>query len=112
MRCKAMRSSAISPVASCGLQSLRGLPVLALGVLLLAPASASGADTFPRGPGLYFHPLKLIALFVVYLCWIRTCWWVDQDTKALRLGREGWNALLLGCALGGVIVRGVLSACR
>src|SRR5262249_48850546 len=58
-----------------------GLLAFALLAVLLFPGTASAADLFPRGPGFYFHPLKLFVLLLVYICWVRTCWWVDQDAK-------------------------------
>src|SRR5262245_39704387 len=64
--------------------------------------------TFPRGPGLYYHPVKLVAVLVVYLCWVKTCWWVDTDAKALKLPRKTWNPVLLGCGLFGLLVVWVL----
>src|SRR5919198_5469541 len=63
-----------------------------------------GAE-FPRGPGLYFHPAKLAAVALVYLCWVRTCWWVNKDAKELKLPAGLWNAVMLaGGALGLLLV--------
>ena len=41
--------------------------------------------TFPRGPGFYFSPVKWLLVLVVYLGWIRTCWWVDQDCRLVGM---------------------------
>lgn len=52
-------------------------------------------EPLPRGPGFYFHPVKLLAILAVYLAWVRTCWWVDQDSRELSLPAMPWNPLLL-----------------
>jgi type II secretory ATPase GspE/PulE/Tfp pilus assembly ATPase PilB-like protein len=55
---------------------------------------------FPRGPGFYFHLGKLLSGAVVYLVWVRACWWVDRDAKRLKLPAPTWNLLML---LAGVV---------
>ncbi len=56
---------------------------------------AVGLPSFPRGPGFYFSPFKLIFILLLYGCWIKTCWWVDQDAEELKLRRPLWNAVML-----------------
>ena len=34
---------------------------------------------FPRGEGFYFSPIKLGLVVVIYLMWVRTCWWVKMS---------------------------------
>jgi type II secretory ATPase GspE/PulE/Tfp pilus assembly ATPase PilB-like protein len=65
-------------------------------------------QTFPRGPGLYFDPIKIGVVIVIYLMWARTCWWVDQDARQLSLPRLTWNPLVLACGLGGLLAVWVL----
>lgn len=60
--------------------------------------------SFPRGDGLYFNPFKLLLVFVVYLCWVRSCWWVDQDARELKLPRKTWNPLIFGAGFFGLLV--------
>src|SRR5436309_15196703 len=67
------------------------------------PGVAAAAPSFPRGEGFYYNPFKFLAVLVVYLCWVRTCWWVDVDARALKLPRKTWNPLLLGSALRGLL---------
>src|SRR5262245_24946374 len=63
-----------------------------------------GADgRFPRGPGFYFSLVKLLLVVLVYLGWLRTCRWVDQDAVALKLPRSTWNPALLGGGLAGLL---------
>src|SRR5438094_679506 len=72
-----------------------------LSSFLLPPSSFILLAEFPRGPGSYFHPGKLAAVALVYLCWVRTCWWVNTDAKDLKLPAPLWNAVMLaGGALG------------
>src|SRR5262249_1579823 len=60
--------------------------------------------SFPLGPGFYFNLFKLVPLLVVSLCWVRTCWWVNEDAAELDIPRSTWNPLLLGCGLAGLLV--------
>src|SRR5437763_16780272 len=98
-----------------------GLPRLLSGLAAAAPGWSpchlvtlspghlfAAGPSFPRGPGLYFSPLKLLALLAVYLCWVRTCWWVDQDARELKLPRKTWNPLLFGAGMFGLLVVWVL----
>ncbi len=59
---------------------------------------------FPRGDGFYFHPIKLALVLVIYLMWVRTCWWVDQDCRELKLSAAKWNPLILGCGVAGLLL--------
>ncbi|MFO0878248.1 MAG: GspE/PulE family protein [Gemmataceae bacterium] len=62
------------------------------------------AATFPRGPGFYFNPFKLLAVFALYLAWVRTCWWVDRDAQSVNLPTAQWNLILLGCGALGLLL--------
>jgi type II secretory ATPase GspE/PulE/Tfp pilus assembly ATPase PilB-like protein len=66
--------------------------------------SFAAAPEFPRGPGFYFHPLKLAAVLLVYLAWVRTSWWVDHDCKEVNLPTAKWNPILLACGLVGLVL--------
>jgi general secretion pathway protein E len=69
------------------------------------PLFAASEPAFPRGPGLYFSLLKLVPLLLVYLLWVRLCWWADQDARRLKLPHMTWNPILFGCgALGLALV--------
>lgn len=61
-------------------------------------------EAVPRGPGFYYHPVKFLAVLAIYLAWVRTCWWVDQDCRALGLPAARWNPILLACGLGGLLL--------
>jgi general secretion pathway protein E len=77
-------------------------PLGVLGVLAVSPLFAAEM-AFPRGDGLYFHPAKLLLLFVVYITWLRTCWWVHYDCQAMKLPSETWNPILLVTGLTGLL---------
>ncbi|HEY7425702.1 MAG TPA: GspE/PulE family protein [Gemmataceae bacterium] len=87
-----MRASPIRLLSSLGV----------LGVLAVNPVFAA-ESVFPRGPGFYFHPVKLLLLLAVYFAWLRTCWWVYSDCQGLKLPGELWNPLVLGCGLAGLL---------
>jgi general secretion pathway protein E len=79
--------------------------VVACAALLLLPELLQAAEaSFPRGRGFYFHWAKLLTLVLVYLCWVATCRWVDQDIAELRLRSALWNPLLFGCGVAGLVV--------
>src|ERR1700731_4639903 len=61
--------------------------------LFLGASTSAAADPFPRGSGFYFSPIKLVLLLLIYLAWVRTCWWVDADARDLKLSTETWNPL-------------------
>src|ERR1700730_10467694 len=71
-------------------------------VFALATPFADGA-TFPRGPGGYVEWYGLAAVVLVYLCWVKTCWWVDRDARETKQRLSFWNPLLLGCGLFGLL---------
>jgi type II secretory ATPase GspE/PulE/Tfp pilus assembly ATPase PilB-like protein len=73
-----------------------------LGVLAVHPLFAADA-LFPRGPGLYFHPAKLALVLLVYLAWLRTCFWVHSDCLELKLPAETWNPILFACGAIGLL---------
>lgn len=78
-------------------------------------AGAEGADpgglllaqsaTVPRGPGMYLNLLKFLPVLAIYLMWVWTTAWIDEDTKELANVRgEMWNSItfftgVLGIAL-------------
>src|SRR5262249_23560440 len=82
------------------------LPVLLWRGMVLGLRGPGAADepSFPRGTGLYFSIPKLLALVLLYFCWVRTCWWVDFDARELGLPLDIWNPLMLGCGLLGFLV--------
>ena len=59
---------------------------------------------FPRGAGFYLNVPAFLAVVAVYLCWVRTCWWVDRDARQLKLPTPLWNAVLLGSGFLGLLV--------
>jgi type II secretory ATPase GspE/PulE/Tfp pilus assembly ATPase PilB-like protein len=74
--------------------------------LLLAAAGPALADeaVFPRGPGFYFSLPRLGLVVIIYLCWLRTCWWVDQDSRETRMPTVMWNTILLCSGVAGLIL--------
>jgi type II secretory ATPase GspE/PulE/Tfp pilus assembly ATPase PilB-like protein len=68
------------------------------------PVFAGSEQMFPRGQGFYFSILKLVPLLIVYLFWVRICWWADQDARKLKLPHETWNPILLGAGVLGLVV--------
>jgi len=58
----------------------------------------------PRGPGLYLNPFSFLAVLVTYLAWVRLCAWVDADARHLHLNRQGWNLLVFGGGVAGLLL--------
>jgi type II secretory ATPase GspE/PulE/Tfp pilus assembly ATPase PilB-like protein len=78
---------------------------LATAALLAAfPGEAAAADLFPRGPGFYFSIPALVVTLLLYLLWVRTCWWVDKDCKSVGMPAWTWNPLMWGAGLIGFLV--------
>jgi type II secretory ATPase GspE/PulE/Tfp pilus assembly ATPase PilB-like protein len=80
----------------------------AIAFLFVTSSAVAALDPFPRGPGIYFSPVKLILLLLIYLAWVRTCWWVDTDARDLKLPTAIWNPLMFFCGLGGLLVIALL----
>ena len=56
-----------------------------------SPAAINGL----RGPGLYLNLFKFVPVVLIYLAWVKTVDWVDDDTKELQNIRfEMWNSLV------------------
>jgi general secretion pathway protein E len=96
---------------------IRPRPALATFALMALglPAGASAAEPaiallaqaagVPRGPGLYLNLFKLIPVLAVYLLWVRTTSWVDDDTRELNNVRfEMWNAIVFFSGLLGLVL--------
>src|SRR6266852_4282611 len=75
-------------------------------VLFSVPTQVLAADeaVFPRGQGFYFSIPKLVSLIAVYLCWVATCRWVDEDAGEVGLPAQTWNLMIFGAGLLGLIV--------
>jgi type II secretory ATPase GspE/PulE/Tfp pilus assembly ATPase PilB-like protein len=93
-------------------------PRLVLALAALASLVAAGADAaepsvllfaqspgIVRGPGLYLNLYKFIPIVVLFLLWVWTTAWVDEDCRDLNNNRfELWNSVvffagILGFAL-------------
>jgi general secretion pathway protein E len=78
-----------------------GHPVLSP-CLLVSLSPCLFADAFPRGPGFYFGLGKLLLVVAVYLLWVRTCWWVNEDARDLALPAEAWGPAVLAAGVVGL----------
>jgi len=81
-----------------------------LSILFFAQASSASAAEpgFPRGEGYYFNLVNLVALLILYFCWVRTSAWIDEDARLLHISSLPWNPLMLGCGVIGMFVVWVL----
>ncbi|HEX8200149.1 MAG TPA: GspE/PulE family protein, partial [Isosphaeraceae bacterium] len=70
-----------------------------------APALFAQAADVPRGPGLYLNLFKFLPVLALYVLWVWSTHWVDDDTRELNNIRfEMWNSIVffsgaLGLAL-------------
>jgi general secretion pathway protein E len=62
----------------------------------------------PRGAGFGFNLFKLATDVVLFLAWVRACWWVDADARRLNLPLNMWNSLLFVAGLIGLLVLATL----
>jgi general secretion pathway protein E len=70
--------------------------------LTLESAAWAADAAFPRGPGFYYHPVKLGAVFFFYFSWLTCCGWVDRDVRRLGIDSTIPNALMAAAGLGGL----------
>ena len=61
----------------------------------------------PRG-AIYVDPLKLLAIFVVYVGWILFAQWVDKDALRVNTYRQIWNMVSLSVGALGLLLIMVL----
>jgi type II secretory ATPase GspE/PulE/Tfp pilus assembly ATPase PilB-like protein len=84
---------------------VRAIPaaILPAGLMLLADVQTALADTpwpnnsfedapFKRGDGGYLSLPKLLFCWLLFLLWVRTVDWVNQDVQRLRLNYAIWNS--------------------
>ena len=64
-------------------RSIARLAWFAALVVVAMPDVLLAAPTFPRGPGFYFDPFKLVGLAASLLAWIKLCAWVDLGCAPL-----------------------------
>jgi type II secretory ATPase GspE/PulE/Tfp pilus assembly ATPase PilB-like protein len=72
------------------------------------PAALPLADLLlgqQRGPGMYLNWIKLIPVLGIYMLWVHTNHWVDEDTRYLKSQRiEFWNSVVF---VGGLVGLGL-----
>ncbi len=56
-------------------------------------ATAWPALSFSRGNGAYFSPWKILGCWVLFLLWVRTTDWINQDAQQLKLKYVMWNPI-------------------
>jgi type II secretory ATPase GspE/PulE/Tfp pilus assembly ATPase PilB-like protein len=74
--------------------------VLPAGLVLLADVQTALADTawpnedapFTRGPGGYLSLPKILFCWLLFLLWVRTTDWVNQDVHRLKQNYAIWNS--------------------
>ena len=70
--------------------------------LAAEPALAQGSSTWPefpavgfeRGEGVYLSWLKIVSVWLVFLVWVATTDWANQDAVRHGLPYHRWNAIL------------------
>ena len=71
-------------------------------MLLLTLADPAWASAnFPRGPGFYYSPFKIVFFLAVYLAWVRICGWVSRDIEKHEIPAKHWTLFLLGIGVAG-----------
>jgi len=56
-----------------------------------------------RGPGGYYHPVKLGMVVLVYLLWVYLCGWVSRDCLKHQLPGNSWLSVVLGGGIVGLL---------
>jgi type II secretory ATPase GspE/PulE/Tfp pilus assembly ATPase PilB-like protein len=89
--------------------------VVLLGVILAAGAAGSLAaeGEWPtvklpsdfRGPGFYLNWLKILACWLVFLCWVKTTDWVSIDAFEMKtMNFLRWNPIVFGTFTGAFVL--------
>src|SRR5690606_28190618 len=58
---------------------------------LAADASLWPQTTFARGTGFYLDPWKILAVWILFLCWVRSTDWISTDSQLMKLRWAVWN---------------------
>jgi general secretion pathway protein E len=84
-----------------------------------AAGSARSADTYPPSPqgfyrgsyfdrpdlaGFYFSYMKLAYLIGLFLLWVWTARWIDEDAGSLKVRQEFWNGVVLLSGIAGFVL--------
>ena len=72
------------------------------GIQPAAPAAqpAAPGGGFTRGGGHYLSWIKILACWLVFLCWVATTDWLSTDCQNTRLKYLRWNPIVFGTFLG------------
>lgn len=60
--------------------------------------------TFVRGPGSYLSPMALGLCWLVFLGWVASCDWVNQDAQRIEGPYRRWNMITIGSFVGAVVL--------
>jgi type II secretory ATPase GspE/PulE/Tfp pilus assembly ATPase PilB-like protein len=80
------------------------LVLFAVVMTLAYPAALLAAQNFPRGPGFYYDPFKLVFMAAALLGWIKLCAWVDLDAHRYSIPALKWNSILLAAGVAGFLL--------
>ena len=61
--------------------------------LLAADTSLWPPTNFARGGGFYLDPWKLLSVWILFLCWVRSADWISQDSQQLNFRWTMWNSI-------------------
>jgi len=62
--------------------------------VLAADASLWPQTTFSRGTGFYLDPWKILAVWILFLCWVRSTDWISTDSQIMKLRWAVWNPVV------------------
>jgi type II secretory ATPase GspE/PulE/Tfp pilus assembly ATPase PilB-like protein len=82
---------------------IRCLLLVAFAFFALAP-EAWALSNFPRGPGFYYSPAKLVIMIASLCMWVALAAWVDDDANKVGMDVNRWNFALIGAGLGGFLI--------
>ncbi|QDV48214.1 Type II secretion system protein E [Gimesia fumaroli] len=50
---------------------------------------------FTNSQGFYFHFWKFLLVVLLFLLWAKTSYWVDEDSRGLKIDTEFWSSIVL-----------------
>ncbi|WP_231746795.1 ATPase, T2SS/T4P/T4SS family [Maioricimonas rarisocia] len=80
-----------------------------------APASSAGkwapdpmgfvrGNRVPPQMGYYISLVKLIPIIALFLLWVQTSKWMDEDSRGLKVRPSFWSTLMLVCGVAGFLL--------
>ncbi len=83
-------------------------PSPSIAPMVSSSIAQAGAEPFTRGSGFYYNIFKIAGSWLLFLLWVKTTEWVNNDCQEYKLEIKRWNPIVFGSFLGFFILSWVL----